>query len=84
MICLQLALSALLNYADDSKAYKIITHPSDRNLLQLSLDKLGIWAELCELARFTYNKCFYLQIGYKDELLSYKIYYRSTHFKTLS
>ena len=29
-------------YADDSKAYKIITHPSDRNTLQLSLYKLGI------------------------------------------
>ena len=44
-------------YADDSKAYKIITHSSDRNLLQLSLHKLGIWAELWELD-LSYDKCF--------------------------
>ena len=55
-------------YADDSKAYKIINHPSDRILLQLSLDKLGILAELWELD-LSYDKCFYLQIGYKDESL---------------
>ena len=59
-------------YADDSKAYKIIIHPSDMNLLQLSLDKLGIWAELWELD-LSYDKFYYLQIGYTDESLSYKI-----------
>ena len=59
-------------YADDSKACKIITQPSDRNLLQLSPDKFGIWAELWELD-LSYDKCFYLQIGCKDESLSYKI-----------
>ena len=59
-------------YADDSKAYKIITHPSDRNLFQLSLDKLDIWKELWEL-NLSKDKCFYLQIGYIDESLSYKI-----------
>ena len=41
-------------------------------MLQLSLDKLGIWAELWEL-NLSYDKCFYLQIGYKDESLPYKI-----------
>ena len=59
-------------YADDSKAYKIIIHPSNRKLLQLSLNKLGIWAELWELD-LSYDKCFFLQIGYKDASLSYRI-----------
>ena len=44
-------------YADNSKVYKIITRPYNRNSHQLSHDKLVIWTKLWELD-LSYAKYF--------------------------
>jgi Reverse transcriptase (RNA-dependent DNA polymerase)/Endonuclease-reverse transcriptase len=59
-------------FADDIKIYFKISHPSDRILLQNCLDKIHAWAIECELS-FSYEKCQFIQIGYKDTSISYTL-----------
>ena len=62
----------IMLFADDVKAYKRIGSPSDRTVLQASLNNLFCWARDCELGIFT-DKCFYLQLGYQNLTLIYKL-----------
>ena len=49
----------IMLFADDVKAYKRIRSPSDRTVLQVSLNNLCHWAQECELGIST-DKCYYL------------------------
>ena len=62
----------IMLFADDVKAYKRIRSPSDRTVLQASLNNLCCWARDCELGIFT-DKCYYLQLGYQNLTLIYKL-----------
>ena len=59
-------------FADDVKAYKRIRSPSDRTVLQASLNNLCRWARDYELGIST-DKCYYLQLGYQNLTLIYKL-----------
>ena len=62
----------IMLFADDVKAYKRICSPSDRTVLQASLNNLCRWARDCELCIST-DKCYYLQLGYQNLTLIYKL-----------
>ena len=49
----------IMLFADDVKAYKRIRSPSDRTVLQVSLNNLCRWARDCELGIST-DKYYYL------------------------
>ena len=62
----------IMLFADDVKAYKCIRSPSDRTVLQASINNLCRWARDCELDIST-DKCYYLQLGYQNLTLIYKL-----------
>ena len=47
----------IMLFADDVKAYKRIRSPSDRTVLQVSLNNLSRWTRGCELGIST-DKCY--------------------------
>jgi hypothetical protein len=59
-------------FADDTKASKQITSGQDRVILQTSLTALCDWAGQHDL-NLSLEKCVYLQIGYSDNSITYKI-----------
>ena len=62
----------IMLFVDDMKAYKRIRSPSDRTVLQASLNNLCRWARDCELGIST-DKCYYLQLGYQNLTLIFKL-----------
>ena len=62
----------IMLFADDVKAYKRIRSPSNRTVLQVSLNNLCRWARDCELGIST-DKCYYLQLSYQNLTLIYKL-----------
>ena len=63
----------IMLFAADVRAYKRIRSLSDRTVLQASLNNLCRWARDCELGIST-DKCYYLQLGYQNLTLIYKLY----------
>ena len=59
-------------FTDDTKAYDEITSQHDSQVFQKLLCNICIWAECWELD-LSYDKCCYLQIGYEDNSLSYRL-----------
>jgi ribonuclease P/MRP protein subunit RPP40 len=59
-------------YADDVKLYYPIRQPSDRCVLQTCLDNVCDWAHKWSLL-FSLDKCQYIQIGYADPSIAYKL-----------
>lgn len=59
-------------YADDVKLYHTIKQPCDRAVLQNCLDQVSNWAQTWDLL-FSYDKCIFLQFGYSDHSIMYKL-----------
>ena len=59
-------------YADDVKLYYTIKQPSDRSVLQTCIDNVFHWAHKWSLL-FSYDKCQFIQIGYCDPSIVYKL-----------
>jgi ribonuclease P/MRP protein subunit RPP40 len=59
-------------YADDVKLYYTIKQPCDRRVLQNCLHRVHDWAQKWDLL-FSYDKCMFLQIGYSDHSIVYKL-----------
>jgi hypothetical protein len=65
-------LSKLSKFADDSKLCKNICLDSDREILQLDLDKLNDWSQKWQM-QFNVDKCSVIHLGQKNKQYKYKL-----------
>lgn len=63
-------------FADDSKCYRAIQNPEDRNLLQSDLTSLNNWSSMWDL-KFNAKKCIAVRFSRKRDILPPAMYHLS-------
>ena len=60
----------IIQFADDTKMWRIVASEEDRNALQMDLDTLGEWSNRW-LLKFNSSKCKVLHLGYRHPNYEY-------------
>ena len=64
--------SRILKFADDSKIFRVVNGPEDRNALQEDLRRLSEWSEIWQM-RFNVSKCKVMHLGPGNMLWKYSM-----------
>ena len=64
--------SRILKFADDSKIFRVVNGPEDRNALQEDLRRLGDWSETWQM-RFNVKKCKVMHLGPRNMHWNYSM-----------
>ena len=64
--------SRILKFADDSKIFRVVNGPEDRNALQEDLRRLSEWSEAWHV-RFNVSKCKVMHLGPRNMVWKYSM-----------
>ena len=64
--------SRILKFADDSRIFRVVNSPEDRNALQEDLRRLSDWSEVWQM-KFNVDKCKVMHLGPRNMLWNYSM-----------
>ena len=64
--------SRILKFADDTKIFRVVNGPEDRNALQEDLGRLSEWSEIWQM-KFNVDKCKVMHLGPKNMHWNYSM-----------